>query len=370
MIPVFRPSSGPAEEAAVLEVLRSGWWGLGPKTAEFEDRFAEVVGAAHCVGTSSASAALLLSLATLDLAGREVITPALTFVATNHAILHAGGTPVFADVRADTLTIDPDDIERLITPRTAAIVVVDYGGHPADLDEILSLARKHDLTVFEDAAHSCGATYRGRAVGSIVDFTCFSFHAVKNLAMGEGGAITVADDGLAARLRRMRWHGLSRSTWERSDGRRYSWDYDLEEIGFKAHLSDIPAAIGLVQLERLAEMNARRRAIADRYSAAFARLDWLTRPTELSHVRSSWHLYAVQIRERDRFIEHMAGAGVATSVHYKPTHLYPQYARYARKLPVTEAAWPRLVTLPLFPGLTDAEVSQIIDAVLAFERVA
>jgi perosamine synthetase len=367
VIPVFRPSSGPEEEAAVAEVLRSGWWGLGPKTAEFEARFAEAVGAAYCVGTNSASMALLLSLTALDLAGREVITPALTFVSTNHAILQAGGTPVFADVDPDTLTIDPVEVERLITPRTAAVMVVDYGGHPADLGTIGGLARAHGLKVVEDAAHACGALYGGQHVGSISDLTCFSFHAVKNLAMGEGGGITVADAGTAERLRRMRWLGLSRSTWERAGETSYRWDYDLAEIGFKGHLSDIPAAIGLVQLRRLPAANERRRTIAMRYSAAFAGLDWLTRPIELDHVRSAWHLYAVRVADRGRFIDHLSSRGVATSVHYKPTHLYPQYAPYARPLPVTESVWHRLVTLPLFPGLSDDEVGQVIDAVCSFD---
>jgi perosamine synthetase len=370
VIPVFRPTSGPEEEAAVAEVLRSGWWGLGPKTAEFEARFAEAVGAAFCVGTNSASMALLLSLAALDLAGREVITTALTFVSTNHAILQAGGTPVFADVDPDTLTIDPADVERLITPRTAAVMVVDYGGHPAELRTIGGLAQAHGLTMVEDAAHACGATYRGQPVGSISDLTCFSFQAVKNLAMGEGGGITVAEPSMAERLRRMRWLGLSQSTWERTGTSQYRWDYDLAEIGYKGHLSDIPAAIGLVQLRRLPEANERRRAIARRYSAAFAGLDWLTRPTELDHVESAWHLYAVRVPERNRFIDHLSSCGVAASVHYKPTHLYAQYAPYARALPVTESVWRRLVTLPLFPGLTDDEVEQVIDAVRTFDRAA
>jgi perosamine synthetase len=369
VIPVFRPTAGPEEEAAVAEVLRSGWWGLGPKTAEFEARFAEAVGAEHCIGTNSASMALLLSLTALDLAGREVITTALTFVSTNHAILQAGGTPVFADVDRDTLTIDPAEVGRLITPRTAAVMVVDYGGHPAELATIGALAKAHGLKVVEDAAHACGASYRGQPVGSISDLTCFSFHAVKNLAMGEGGGITVADVSTAERLRRMRWLGLSHGTWERTGASVYRWDYDLEEIGYKGHLSDIPAAIGLVQLRRLPEANERRRSIARRYTEAFADLAWLTPPCELDHVRSAWHLYAVRVVDRNRFIDHLSGLGVASSVHYKPTHLYPQYAPYARALPVTESVWQRLVTLPLFPGLTDAEVEQVIDAVRSFDQV-
>jgi perosamine synthetase len=367
MIPVFRPFSGPEEESAVIEVLRSGWWGLGPRTAQFEVAFAGAAGAEFCVGTSSASTALLLALTTLELDGREVITPAMTFVSTNHAVLQAGGVPVFADIDPKTLTIDPEDVRRLVTPRTAAIMAVDYAGHPADLDALREIAEAHGLTLVEDAAHSCGATYRGRPVGSIADLTCFSFHAVKNLAMGEGGAITLSDRDRAEKLRRMRWLGLNRSTWERAGGSTYSWEYNLEEIGFKANLSDIPAAVGLVQLGRLPVTNARRRAIAERYTAAFGGLDWLDTPTELEDVRSAWHMYVVRVEERDRFMSHLAEHGVSSSVHYKPTHLYEPYAPYARELPVTDAVWRKVVTLPLFPGLTDAEVDRVVEAVRSFE---
>jgi perosamine synthetase len=367
MIPIFRPFSGQEEIDAVADVLRSGWWGLGPKTLEFERRFAEYVGAPHCVGLNSGTAALLLGLVSLDVEGGEVISPSLTFVSTNHAIVQAGARPVFADVEPETLTLDPADVESLITPRTRAILAMDYAGHPADLDRLLAIARAHGIALVEDAAHSCGASSRGRRVGSIADVTCFSFHAVKNLAMGEGGGITLADDDRAARLRRLRWLGLSRDTWQRSDKRIYSWDYQLEELGFKAHLSDIPAAIGLVQLARLDDLNARRRAVAEAYTAAFADLDWLETPTERPDVRSSWHIYAVRLADRDRFIAHLAGRGVASSVHYRPNHLYPIYQPYTRSLPMTEAIWARLVTLPLFPGLTDDEVAQVIDAVRSFE---
>jgi perosamine synthetase len=367
MIPVFRPTSGPEEEAAVIEVLRSGWWGLGPRTAQFESAFAGAAGAEFCVGTSSASTALLMALTALDLDDREVITPAMTFVSTNHAVLQAGGVPVFADIDPQTLTIDPDDVRRMVTPRTAAIMAVDYAGHPADLDALREIADSHGLSLVEDAAHSCGATYRGRPVGSIADLTCFSFHAVKNLAMGEGGAVTLSDPKRAERLRRMRWLGLTRSTWERAGGATYSWEYDLEEIGFKANLSDIPAAIGLVQLDRLPVTNARRRSIAERYSEAFAELDWLATPAEREDVRSAWHMYVVRVRARDRFMSHLAQHGVSSSVHYKPTHLYAPYAPYARELPVTDAVWHEVVTLPLFPGLTDEEVDRVVEAVRSYE---
>jgi perosamine synthetase len=370
VIPVFRPSVTQDEIDAVADVLRSGWWGAGPRTREFEMRFAAAMGAAEAIGTSSGTASLQLALVALDLAGREVVTTALTFVSTNHAILHAGARPVFADVDPDTLTIDPAAAERAITPATGAIMVVHYGGHPAAMDELRGIADRHGLPIVEDAAHACGATYRGRPVGSLSRLTCFSFHAVKNLAMGEGGAITTDDPELAACLGRLRWLGLSKDTWTRSGSSAYAWDYDLSEIGFKAHLSDIPAAIGLVQLRRLDALNARRREIVGLYRNALDDLDWLQLPVERPEVRSSWHLFAVRLADRNGLIAHLAERGVAASVHYRPTHLYRPYRPYATSLPVTEREWPRLLTLPLFPDLTPAEIDQVVDAVRSFRPAA
>ena len=367
MIPIFRPFVDQDEIDAVAEVLRSGWWALGPRTAEFEERFAAYVGTPHFVGTNSGTAALLLTFVSLDLDGGEVITPSLTFVATSNTILQAGGRPVFADLDPHTLTVDPDDLVRLITPRTRAVVVVDYAGHPADLDPILEIARAHGIPVVEDAAHACGATYRGRMIGSIADVTCFSFHVTKNLAMGEGGGIALADDGRTERLRRLRWSGLSSDSWSRSNERRYEWDYQLAEVGFKAHMNDISAAIGLVQLARLDLVNARRRRIATLYTDAFSQLAWLETPVERSDVRSSWHLYTVRVDDRDRFMAHLADEGVLSTVHYRPNHLHEPYRPYWRHLPVTEAIWPRLVTLPMFPGMTDGEIGQVIEAVRSFQ---
>jgi perosamine synthetase len=368
MIPVFRPFVGQEEIDAVAEVLRDGWWGMGSKTAEFEARFADLVGAPVCLGTNSGTAALHLSLIVAGVEGREVIAPALTFVAATHAIVHAGATPVFADIDPETLTIDPADVEDQITDRTAAIVAMDYAGHPAALDELREIARRHDLVLIEDAAHAIGSIYRGRTVGSIADLTCFSFQAVKNIAMGEGGGITLADPDLARRLRRLRYLGLDTEPSERSAGR-YRWQSDVSEIGFKEHLSDIPAAIGLAQLNRLSDTSRMRRAVVDRYQRAFADLEWLERPTERSYVDSSWFMYVVRVPDRDRFIDHLADRGVAASVHFKPNHLYSVYRPYARPLPLTESVWTRLVTLPLFPGLTAGEVDQVVDAVRSFSEV-
>jgi perosamine synthetase len=367
VIPIFRPFVGQEEIDAVAEAIRSGWWGLGPRTGEFERRFAEFVGAGHCIGTNSGSAALLVGLTLLDVDGGEVISPSLTFVSTNHAIVQTGARPVFADVDPVTLTIDPAEVERLIGPRTRAIVAVDYAGHPSDLDGLLAVGRAHGVPLLEDAAHACGAVYRGRRVGSIADVTCFSYHAVKNLAMGEGGSVTLEDPERAARARRLRWLGLTRETWDRIHSTGHSWDYDLAEFGFKANMSDINAAIGLVQLDRLEATNARRREIAAAYSSAFADLGWLETPVLRPDIQSSWHLYAIRTNDRDGLAAHMAERGVATGVHYRPNHLYGPYAPYTRSLPVTEAIWPRLLTLPMFPGLTDTEVDQVVEAVRTFE---
>ena len=367
MIPVFRPFSGQEEIDAVAKTIRDGWWGMGPRTAEFEARFGESVGAEYCLGTSSGTAALQLALTAAGVEGREVITPALTFVSANHAILQARGRPVFADVDPQTLTMDPAEVERNISPRTAAVIPMDYGGHPAELDEIRAIARKHGVAVVEDAAHACGATYRGRPVGSISDITCFSFQAVKNLAMGEGGAITFSDRSWEGRLRRLRYLGVDRDPSQRSTAAGYAWAYDVDEIGWKSHLSDIPASIGLVQLARLPQTNGRRREIVGQYLEALADLEWLELPLEKSYVRSAWYLFAVRVASRDRFMSHLADRGVASGVHFKPSHLYRPYLEFGGRLPVTDREWPRLVSLPLFPGLTSAEVDQVISAVRSFD---
>lgn len=371
MIPVFRPSVTEAEIEAVAEVLRSGWWGLGPKTHQFEQEFASYIGARHVVGMNSATAALHLGLHALEVEEGEVITTAMTFISTNHAILYNRAIPVFADICPDTLNIDVADIERKITPRTKAIMMVHYGGHPCEIDEIADLARERGIKVIEDAAHACGAEYKGRRIGSHSDAVCFSFHAIKNLATGEGGALAVQDSEMEASLRRLRWMGITKDTWERSeDLTKYSWYYNVEEVGFKAHMNDIPAAIGLVQLRRLPETNARRRAIVQRYNIGFADLEWLERPVEKPYAKSSCHNYVVKVPDRDRFTAYLQEKGVATSVHYIPNHLYSMYKPYYTPLPVTERIWKHIVTLPLFPDLTDDQVDYIIEAVRAFGNSA
>jgi len=368
MIPVFRPSMGDEEVKAVEKVLRSGWIGLGPKTKEFEDRFAQYVGAKYAIGVNSCTAALHLALKVMDVEGGEVITTPMTFISTNHAILYNNAIPVFADIEEDTLNIRANEIERLISPKTKAILVVHYGGHPCDMNPILEIAKDKGVKVIEDAAHACGAKYKGTKIGSIGDATCFSFHAVKNLATGDGGMITLNDEEIAKRLRKLSWMGISRGTWDRSEGKAYRWEYNVEELGYKYHMNDISAAIGLVQLSKLEKANARRREITEKYNEAFADLDWIETPVEKEYAKSAHHNYVIKVLngKRDELITYLGENGISAGVHYIPNHLYEMYKPYYRKLPVTETVWKKLVTLPLYPDLKDKEVGKIIETVRKF----
>jgi perosamine synthetase len=367
LIPVFRPWYDEAEVRAVEQVFKSGWIGLGPKTAEFEKRFADYIGVPHAVAVNSATAALHLALMALNVTGGEVITTSMTFVSTNHAILYNGATPVFADIEPDTLNIDAESIERNITSRTQAIVVVHYGGHACDMDPILARAKEHNIPVIEDAAHGCGGTYKGRKLGSIGAIGTFSFHAVKNLATGDGGMVTIHDAELDKRLRRLRWCGIDKDTWNRSEvDQKYSWYYTVQEIGFKYHMNDITAAIGLVQLEKLDCANARRREIVKYYNERFADLDWLELPVEKSYTRSALHNYVVKLERRDDLIAHLQTRRISAGVHYFPNHLYSMFRQFKADVPVTERVWRRLVTLPLYPGMSEDDVERVVNAVRDF----
>lgn len=372
IIPVLKPSITEAEISAVNEVMRSGWIGLGPKTEEFEKAFASHIGAKYCVALNSCTAALHLCTALLNLQPEdEVIVTPMTFVSTVHAISYCGAKPVFADIYPDTLNLNPEDVAAKITAKTRAIIAVDMAGHPADLDELQTIARDHGLFFIEDAAHSCGAYYKDKPVGSIAPLTCFSFHAVKNLTCGEGGAITSNNDWYSKWFREMRWLGISKDTWGRTEGdTTYKWKYWVNDIGFKYHMSDIAAAIGLVQLNRLPALNAARRAIVQRYNEALKDLDWLTLPQERSYVQSSWHLYQVKLpseNHRDQMVGHLSANGIAPGVHYIPIHLQPCYRRLNSVCPVASEVWRRILTLPIFPELNETEQSKIIDTVRAFK---
>lgn len=370
MIPVFRPSMGDEEINAVAEVLRSGWLGLGPKTKEFEERFAEYVGMKYAIALNSCTAALHLALNVLGINSGEVITTPITFVSTAHAILYNNATPVFADIQEDTLNIDPRDIERKITAKTKAIIPVHYGGHPCAMDEIMDIANEHNLSVIEDAAHACGAEYKGKKAGSLSDIGCFSFHAVKNLATGDGGMITTNDKEVYEKLLKLRWLGINKSTYQR-DSKGYSWYYDVESVGFKLHMNDITAAIGLIQLKKLNKMNAKRRKIVKRYNEAFEDLDWIEIPVEQDYVKSSLHNYAIKVNKVDRneLIAYLADKGISAGVHYMPLYLHPIYKklRIAGDCPMADQVWKKVVILPLYPDMTEEDVEMVVDGVRTFK---
>lgn len=367
MIQLFKPFMGDAEVQAVAEVLRSGWIGLGPKTAEFEKRLAQYIGVPYMVGLNSATAALDLALRLLNLRpGDQVIVPTMTFVSTAHAVIYNLGTPVFADVDARTLNLDLEDATRKLTRQTRAIIPVHYGGRPVDIDSLREIAG--EVPIIEDAAHACGAVYKGRKCGSLGVLACFSFHAVKNLATGDGGALALRDPQWAERAKQLRWMGIDKGTWDRTESdRRYLWDYSVNEIGFKSHMNDIAAAIGLVQLSKLDQMNARRREIARRYSEELADLEWLQLPPgDTTDSKSSWHIYCVQCEARDELNLFLQEKGIGTGVHYRPIHLYQCYGNKPC-LPAAEKAFARILSLPMHPGLTDADVDYICEAIHAFD---
>ena len=350
VIPLFRPSCTDLEISYVTEVLRSGWWGMGPKTEELEEKFARYVGAGHAVAVNSATMALQLTCQALGVRGGEIIMPALTFASTGLAAVHNGARIVFADIDEDTLCLDPYDVADRQTRNTRAVIPVWYGGTvrmPSGYPGVMTI---------EDCAHACGSLGAGKQGIA----ACWSFHAVKNLAAGDGGMITTDAPDLAARLRRLRWCGIDRSTWDRNRAR-YSWEYDIREPGHKAHMNDITAALALAQLERLDGMNAARRAIVRRYLEELdGERDWMRLPQWRED--SSWHLFTIRVPagQRDAFIGHMATAGVTAGVHYKPLNTYPIFG--SAVLPVTDRVWQTLVTLPLYPDMTETDVSRVIDA--------
>ena len=368
MIQLFKPRITEEAIASVADVLRSGWIGLGPKTAEFEAAFAEMVGANYAVGVNSATAGLHLAMVLAGVGpGDEVITTPLTFVSTNHAILYQGATPVFADVRPETGNIDPDSVASLITDKTRAIVCVHYGGYPCEVDTLYGLADRHGLTLIEDAAHACGSSCFGSPIGSL-GLAVFSFHAVKNLPVGDGGMVTVQNEADYRRLKRLRWLGIDKDTYSRTvaDTGRYAWEYDVPEVGFKYHMNDIAAAIGLAMLKQLPEDNARRRQIARMYDLGLRHPDIIRRPpVSTGCMVTAQHLYAIQVRRRNDLIAHLKAHDIAPGVHYIPNNTFPMYRGCRGETPCAMVLADTLLSLPMHVLLTDAEVGRIIEVINA-----
>ncbi len=371
MLPYGRQSVDDADVEAVVNVLRSTWLTTGPNVAEFEAVFAEMVGAHYAVAVSNGTAALHAAAFAAGIgSGDEVIVPPMTFAASANCIRYQGGTVVFADVRPDTLNLDPARAEAVITPRTRVIITVDYTGHPSNLDELKALAARHSLIVIEDAAHSLGATYRGRRVGSLAPLTTFSLHPVKHITTGEGGVITTDDPKLAERLRLFRNHGIPSDHRQREVTG--SWFYEMVELGYNYRLTDFQCALGLSQLKKLPEWVARRREIAARYTAAFASLLEIETPTVLPDCEPAWHLYVIRLNldrlhaGRPEIFRALRTENIGVNVNYIPVPWHPYYQRlgYGKgHWPVAEAAYERIISLPLFPAMTDADVADVIAAV-------
>jgi dTDP-4-amino-4,6-dideoxygalactose transaminase len=368
-IPFHRPSITADDLHAVRKVLESGWLTHGPVCREFETAFAGHVGAARAVSVSSGTAALHLALVALGAGkGDEVITTPMTFCACAHVIEHVGATPVFADIDPVTMQIDPAEVERRIGRRTRAVIAVDYGGHPCQIEQITKIGRARGVAVIEDAAHSLGASAGERLVGSIADATAFSFYATKNITTGEGGMLTTEDSMLADRVERLRLHGIERDAW-----RRYrqggAWRYEVTEAGFKANLTDLQAALGLSQLRRELEMRARRTELASCYSQAFSTLgDLVELPRVADRMQSAWHLYPLRLAGdvrgcRDQLISDLADRAIGASVHFLPIHLTSHFRqRYGfadGEFPFSEDASSRVLSLPLYPAMTDADVNRV-----------
>jgi len=387
-LPFSLPAIGEEEIAEVADSLRSGWITTGPKTRRFEEEFREYIGARHAIAVNSCTAGLHIALAALGIGpGDEVIVPTLTFCSTANVVVHLGARPVLVDVGED-FNVTPEAIERAITSRTRAIIPVHYGGQPCDLDAIYSVAACYNLPVVEDAAHAVGAAYHGHKIGSdslrpatcdlrpgacdLRVVTCFSFYATKNMTTGEGGMITTADDELADRMRLLSLHGMSRDAWKRytSTG---SWYYEVLLPGYKYNMTDIQAALGIHQLRKLDDFIAIRQRYARMYDEGFADMPEVERPIIHSDRTHTYHLYVIRLNlerltiDRAQFIEELKALNIGTSVHFIPVHLHPYYrdtfGYRPGDCPVAERLYERIISLPLFPRMTEDDVRDVIHAV-------
>ncbi len=372
-IPFHRPYISDDEIAEVTEAIRSGWWTTGPKTLKFENEFKSYIGIGNAVAVNSWTAAAHLALEAIGLkSGDEVIVPAMTFTACAEIVCYFNAKPVIVDIQRETYNIDPEAIERHINKNTKAIIPVHYGGHPCDMDEIIDIAKRHNLYIIEDAAHALPSFYKGKIVGTLSDVTCFSFYATKTLATGEGGMICTNNEEIAKRCSIMRLHGINSDAWKRytEEG---SWYYEVIAPGYKYNFTDIQAGLGLAQLKKVDEMHKKRKEIFDLYNEGFKNNELIKLYRIKEDRGSSYHLYPVELNvkrlkiSRSKFIEELKETGIGVSVHFIPLYRHPYYQNtFNLKIedyPVSELVYPEIITLPIWPGMKISQIEQVIDNV-------
>jgi perosamine synthetase len=371
-LPFHVPLIEEEEIRAVVDVLKSGWITTGPRTKKFEEAFARYIGCRHALAVSSCTAALHLALDAIGLKeGDEVLVPTLTFTATAEVVAYFKAKPVLVDSEPCYFNLDVHDAEKKITAKTRAIIPVHIAGHSCDMNALLELARAKGLLTIEDAAHALPAKYHERYIGTLSPVTAFSFYATKTITTGEGGMVTTDDDRLASRISLMRLHGMSQDAWKRYSAEG-SWRYEVLEAGFKYNLTDIQAALGLVQLAKCDAMWKRRAAIAERYSQDLSALDAYRTPRVAADVQHAWHLYVILIEpgvlriHRDQVIEELRQRGIGTAVHFIPLHLHPYYQRVwgyrPGQFPVAESYFDRCISLPIYPGMSDGDVDRVVES--------
>jgi UDP-4-amino-4,6-dideoxy-N-acetyl-beta-L-altrosamine transaminase len=374
MIPYGHQSIEPDDIDAVVNVLKSDWLTTGPVVEEFEKKLCSYTGASHAIAVNSATSALDIAVQALNIPwGSEVISTPFTFAATNNAILFNGLIPVFTDIQKETRNINPDEIRKRITKKTKAIMYVDYAGHPCDIDEIKQIAEEHNLLLIEDAAHALGSSYKGKKVGTFADITVFSFHPVKPITTGEGGAALTDDPRIAENMRLLRSHGIKKENKSTKD-QDIAWQYDMTMLGRNYRLTDIQAALGLSQMKKIDRFIEKRNSLATLYQEKLRDISFIELPQTKSDVFHGWHLYTVIMKgvNRNSFFGHLRKNGIGVNVHYIPTYQLSYYKKNVAtdisKYPVTEELFKKIITLPLYPAMKESDIDKVEATIKKFDR--